>query len=188
MAKVILHSIGSALEKALDPAEAAKNAAHLAELEGALEAKRAEVRAGWGEKYVARVHAKGKLTTWERIELLKDEGTPVQPVGTLVNYGQTFGPDKRTSPGAGVVTAFVRVSGRITMVIANDNTVASGSWWPKTPEKIERAQEMALRLRLPTAGRRPLSLRAWTAPGPSGRVASRRRAGRRDGAPGHPGW
>ena len=36
------------------------------------------------------------------------------------------------------------------MVIANDNTVASGSWWPRTPEKIERAQTMALRLRLPT--------------------------------------
>ena len=35
------------------------------------------------------------------------------------------------------------------MVIANDNTVASGSWWPQTPEKIQRAQEMALRLRLP---------------------------------------
>jgi acetyl-CoA carboxylase carboxyltransferase component len=47
------------------------------------------------------------------------------------------------------VTAFVRVAGRITMVIANDNTVASGSWWPRTPEKIERAQEMALRLRIP---------------------------------------
>jgi 3-methylcrotonyl-CoA carboxylase beta subunit len=26
------------------------------------------------------------------------------------------------------------------MVIANDNTVASGSWWPRTPEKIQRAQ------------------------------------------------
>ena len=61
----------------------------------------------------------------------------------------SFGPDKRTSPGAGVVTAFVRIEGRLTMVIANDNTVASGSWWPSTPEKIERAQEMALRLRIP---------------------------------------
>jgi acetyl-CoA carboxylase carboxyltransferase component len=36
------------------------------------------------------------------------------------------------------------------MVIANDNTVASGAWWPRTPEKIERAQMMALRLRVPT--------------------------------------
>ena len=35
------------------------------------------------------------------------------------------------------------------MVIANDNTVASGAWWPLTPEKIERAQNMALDLRLP---------------------------------------
>jgi len=28
--------------------------------------------------------------------------------------------------------------------------VASGAWWPRTPEKIQRAQTMALRLRLPT--------------------------------------
>jgi len=35
------------------------------------------------------------------------------------------------------------------VVIANDNTVASGSWWPLTPEKIERAQEVALKLRIP---------------------------------------
>jgi acetyl-CoA carboxylase carboxyltransferase component len=48
-----------------------------------------------------------------------------------------------------VITAFVRIEQRWTMVIANDNTVASGAWWPRTPEKIERAQEMALRLRLP---------------------------------------
>ena len=149
MAKLILRSIGSDLEKALDPAEAKKNAAYLAGLEAALGTKRDEVRAGWGEKYVARIHAKGKLTTWERIELLKDQGTAVFPAGSFVNYGVTFGPDERTSPGAGVVTAFVRVADRITMVIANDNTVASGSWWPQTPEKIERAQEMALRLRIP---------------------------------------
>jgi acetyl-CoA carboxylase carboxyltransferase component len=149
MAKVILHSIGSALDKALDPAEAKKNAEHLAELEAALDDKRAWVRAGWGDEYVDRVHTKGKLTAWERIERLMDAGSTVHPVGTLVNHGLRFGPDERSSPGAGVITAFVRVAGRITMVIANDNTVASGSWWPKTPEKIERAQEMALRLRIP---------------------------------------
>ena len=47
------------------------------------------------------------------------------------------------------MTAFVRVHGLWVVVIANDNTVASGSWWPQTPEKIQRAQEIALRLRLP---------------------------------------
>jgi acetyl-CoA carboxylase carboxyltransferase component len=54
------------------------------------------------------------------------------------------------SPAAGVVTAFAQVEGRWCMVIANDNTVASGAWGPRTPEKIQRAQQMALRLRLPT--------------------------------------
>ena len=34
-------------------------------------------------------------------------------------------------------------------MIANDNTVASGSWWPQTPEKIIRAQTIALKLRIP---------------------------------------
>ncbi len=149
MAKVILHPLGVPLERALDPAEARRNLEHLGRLESELDRARGVVRAGWGESYVQRVHAKGKLTTWERIEQLKDPDSGVFPVGTLVNWGRVFGPERRTSPGAGVVTALVRVAGRITMVIANDNTVASGSWWPRTPEKIERAQEMALRLRLP---------------------------------------
>jgi len=89
------------------------------------------------------------MPTWERLERLKDADSPILPVGTLVNAGRTFGPDKRSSPGAGVVTAFIRVHGLWVMAIANDNTVASGSWWPQTPEKIQRAQEIALRLRLP---------------------------------------
>ncbi len=147
MARIALHPIGSHLPQ--DVLE--RNRAAMRPLEERLEERRAAVRAGWGEEYVARVHRKGKLTTWERIELLVDPGTEILPVGTLVNDGLLFpfGSKKRPSPGAGVVTAFCRVEGRWTMVIANDNTVASGSWWPRTPEKIERAQEMALRLRIP---------------------------------------
>tara|TARA_R110002096_G_scaffold143328_1_gene299056 strand:- start:710 stop:2440 length:1731 start_codon:yes stop_codon:yes gene_type:complete len=110
--------------------------------------RRAEVQAGWGEKYVERVHKKGKLTSRERIELLKDEGTEIHEVGSFVNYGLEYDRGAK-SPAAGVVTAFAQVEGRWCMVIANDNTVASGAWWPRTPEKIQRAQKMALRLRLP---------------------------------------
>jgi acetyl-CoA carboxylase carboxyltransferase component len=97
------------------------------------------------------VHAKGKLTAWERVDALRDEGSPVFPVGTFVNWGREFdqGGRKLESPGAGVVTVFAQVEKRWVMIIANDNTVASGSWWPETSEKIQRAQEMALRLRLP---------------------------------------
>ncbi|MCP4449171.1 MAG: propionyl-CoA carboxylase [Myxococcales bacterium] len=111
--------------------------------------RRSEVQAGWGKKYIDRVHKKGKLTARERVELLKDEGTTTHEVGTFVNYGLEYERGAK-SPAAGVVTAFAQVEGRWCMVIANDNTVASGSWWPRTPEKIQRAQQMALRLRLPT--------------------------------------
>lgn len=119
-------------------------------LDTVLEERRAEVAAGWGDKYKERVHKKGKLTARERVELLKDAGTRIFEVGTFVNYDVGFGDKGIKCPGAGVVTAFTRVEGRWCMVIANDNTVASGSWWPKTPEKIERAQTMALRLKIPT--------------------------------------
>ncbi|HMV70163.1 MAG TPA: carboxyl transferase domain-containing protein, partial [Myxococcota bacterium] len=129
--------------------ERAAQRAHLAGLERALADKVAQVHAGWGADAAARVREKGKRTTWERVQRLIDPGTEVFEVGTLVNWGRTFQGSKRLAPGAGVVTCFARVHDRWCMIIANDNTVASGAWWPGTPEKIERAQEMALRLRLP---------------------------------------
>jgi len=137
-----LHPVGQEL-----PAAATDE--HIAPLDAALKAKIDTVHDGWGDKYRDRVHDKGKLTTWERVEQLKDPNSEVFEVGTLVNWGVDFKGSRRQAPGAGVVTAFVRIGERWTVVIANDNTVASGAWWPKTPEKIERAQQMALRLRLP---------------------------------------
>jgi len=147
MAHVPLSPIGSPSDSALDSATLKKNRVELAEREEVLVERRAVVEAGWGEKYVDRVHQKGKLTTRERLELLIDEDSSLFEVGTFVNWGRSFG--KLSSPGAGVVTTFAKVEGRWCVIIANDNTVASGSWWPMSPEKIERAQEMALRLRLP---------------------------------------
>ena len=148
MAHVKLGSIGTPLDQTVDERTRSERAEALAKLEQRIVDARAEVHAGWGDKYVERVHAKAKLTARERIERLKDPGTLIHEVGTFVNHDEQFG--KLRSPGAGVVTAFVRIEGRICMVMANDNTVASGAWWPRTPEKIQRAQEMALRLRLPT--------------------------------------
>lgn len=150
MAKVLLDAIGEPRDRFLPDALFLEQRRSLGRSIELLRARRAEVRAGWGPKYEARVREKGKLPTWDRIERLKDPGSPVLAIGTLVNFGRVFGEDARTSPGAGIVTAFLRVHGRWCVVIANDNTVASGSWWPRTPEKIQRAQEVALRLRLPT--------------------------------------
>jgi len=147
MSKIPLTPIGRPRDAFLDQGTFDRNQSALRERVDTLTERRAKVAAGWGDKYVERVHAKGKLTARERLELLRDEGSRTFEVGTFVNDGVRFG--KLESPGAGVVTAFTTVEGRWTMVIANDNTVASGSWWPQTSEKIQRAQEMALRLRLP---------------------------------------
>ncbi len=148
MSHVRIRPIGSPRDAIADDRTFASRRDRLGELEGRLRQARDEVEAGWGEKYVERVHAKGKLTARERIERLKDPGTRIHEVCTFVNHGVQFG--KLRSPGAGVITAYVRIEGRWCMVIANDNTVASGAWWPMTPEKIQRAQKMALRLKLPT--------------------------------------
>ena len=147
MAKVPLVPIGRPLDACLDATEAARTLERRGQREAVLAERRAQVHAGWGTKYKERVHAKGKLTTRERIQLLCDPDTRTFEVGTFVNWGRKFG--KVESPGAGIVTLFARVEGRWVVVIANDNTVASGAWWPRTPEKIERAQEMARRLGLP---------------------------------------
>ncbi|MEZ4375623.1 MAG: carboxyl transferase domain-containing protein [Polyangiaceae bacterium] len=149
MAHIPLSPIGKPRGNVLDDQSYDQNLERAALLEERLQARRAEVHAGWGDKYKERVHAKGKLTARERIEFLKDPGSRIFEVGTFVNFDDEF-PGGLKSPGAGVVTAFALVSGRWCMVIANDNTVASGSWWPRTPEKIQRAQTMALRLRIPT--------------------------------------
>jgi 3-methylcrotonyl-CoA carboxylase beta subunit len=149
MAHVPLVPIGEPLARVVDERVAEDHRAAAAALEARLRARRAEVHDGWGASYVERVHKKGKLTARERLAMLIDPGTEAFEVGTFVNYGEVF-PGDQKSPAAGVVTAFARVEGRWCMVIANDNTVASGAWWPRTPEKIERAQAMALRLRLPT--------------------------------------
>ncbi len=149
MAKVILQPIGSAV--AAEQETFKNNLAQMQKLEDKLDQKRAEVKLGWGESYQQRTRDKKKMTAWERITALADNHDAIFPVNTFVNDGEKFGDGEsaRTSPAAGVITAFVKVHQRWVMVIANDNTVASGSWWPRTPEKIIRAQEMALKLRLP---------------------------------------
>jgi 3-methylcrotonyl-CoA carboxylase beta subunit len=151
MAFVPLHPIGSPRERFLDENEVARHAGAMAGHLETLQQRRQKIRQGWGEKYTERTHAKSKMTAWERIEALKDEGAAVHAVGTFVNWGVEYdqGGRKMESPGAGVITVLTKVEGRWVVVIANDNTVASGSWWPQSSEKIERAQEVGLQLRIP---------------------------------------
>src|SRR6266513_606076 len=100
---------------------------------------------GGGRDKIERQHKQGKLTARERIDLLLDKDSYAQEIGLLVAYDVYEG----TAPGAGVVTVIGRVRGREVVVIANDATVKAGSWWPETIKKILRAQEIAMRSRVP---------------------------------------
>ena len=86
MAKVLLSPIGQARERVLDEATWERQRTAMQTREERVNKARAEVRDGWGERGRERVHRKGKLNTWERLDLLRDEGAPLLAVGTLVNY------------------------------------------------------------------------------------------------------
>ncbi|MEO5567265.1 MAG: acyl-CoA carboxylase subunit beta [Gemmatimonadaceae bacterium] len=103
------------------------------------------LREGGGADKIARQHKQGKLTARERIDGLRDPGSRFLEVGLLVAYDQYDG----QAPGAGVVTGVASVQGREVVVVANDATVKAGSWWPETIRKILRAQEIAMRCRIP---------------------------------------
>ena len=117
----------------------------LAELSGELVELRDRLRAGGGKERIERQHGQGKLTARERVERLVDEGAPWVEVGLLVAHDLYGG----EAPGAGVVTGVGVIEGREAVVVANDATVKAGSWWPETIKKMLRAQEIAMRCRIP---------------------------------------
>ncbi|HEX7051003.1 MAG TPA: acyl-CoA carboxylase subunit beta [Longimicrobiales bacterium] len=105
----------------------------------------ARTREGGGPDKIERQHAQGKLTARERIQLLLDPGTRFLEVGLLIAYDEYEG----KAPAAGVVTGVGTIHGRPVVVVANDATVKAGSWWPETIKKMLRAQEIAMRCRIP---------------------------------------
>ncbi|HEX7723127.1 MAG TPA: acyl-CoA carboxylase subunit beta, partial [Pyrinomonadaceae bacterium] len=121
-----------------------------------------KLRLGGGPDKIDKQHKQGKLTARERIDLLFDKESYRQEIGLLVAYDQ-YKPEVRgqrsevkekteeigQAPAAGVVTTIGRVAGREVVVVANDATVKAGSWWPETIKKILRAQEIAMRSRVP---------------------------------------
>src|SRR5438270_161243 len=104
-----------------------------------------KLREGGGEKKIEKQHRDGKLTARERIARLIDPSTDFLEIGLLIAYDRY----DRQAPGAGVVTGVARVEGRPVVVVANDATVKAGAWWPETITKILRAQEIAMRNRVP---------------------------------------
>lgn len=105
------------------------------------------IRLGGGAKAIERQHAKGRLTARERIAKLIDPKTDLYEIGLWAGYEMYK--EWGGAPSAGVVTGVGIVSGRRTMIVANDATVKAGAFFPMTCKKVLRAQRIAHENRLP---------------------------------------
>jgi 3-methylcrotonyl-CoA carboxylase beta subunit len=102
---------------------------------------------GGGKKRIEKLHAKGKLTARERIDLLLDPKTEQIEIGAIAGYDMYK--EHGGCPAGGVVVVIGYVSGKQCIVVANDATVKAGAWFPITGKKNLRAQEIAMENKLP---------------------------------------
>lgn len=117
-----------------------------------LEDKLAKSRLGGGQVRIDKQHAKGKLTAWERIHFLLDEGS-FEEMGALVTHRtKDFGMDKQVIYGDGVVTGYGTIHGRQVCVFAQDFTVFGGALSETHAEKICKIMDMALKIGVPVIG------------------------------------
>jgi 3-methylcrotonyl-CoA carboxylase beta subunit len=119
--------------------------AHMRHLVDNLRHLERRLQEGGGAQRIEKQHRAGKLTARERIQKLLDPGARFLEIGLLIAYDKYDG----QAPAAGVVTGIGRVEGRPAVIVANDATVKAGAWWPETITKILRAQEIAMRNRVP---------------------------------------
>ena len=117
-----------------------------------LDQRRHNAWLGGGQKRIDAQHARGKLTARERITLLLDRNS-FEEFDTFVQHRcDDFGMADNKVPGDGVVTGWGTVNGRTVFVFAKDFTVFGGSLSETHAAKINKIQDMALKMRAPIIG------------------------------------
>src|ERR1700740_1725936 len=101
-----------------------------------------QIKAGGGKKAIEKQREKNKLTARERIGYLVDNGKPFTEIGLFA--GHEMYADDGGCPAGGTVAGIGYVSGRQCVVVANDQTVKAGAWFPITGKKNLRLQEIAM--------------------------------------------
>ncbi len=112
-----------------------------------LRQKLEKIHTGGGEKRLAKLHAKGKMSARERLAYLFDSNTETLEIGEFAGYKMYT--EHGGCPAGGVVVQIGYVKGKQCIVVANDATVKAGAWFPITGKKNLRAQEIAMENRLP---------------------------------------
>jgi acetyl-CoA carboxylase carboxyltransferase component len=102
---------------------------------------------GGGNKAIEKQHEKQKLTPRERLEYLLDKGKPFVELGAFAGFDMYHA--EGGCPAGGTVGGIGYISGRQCMILANDQTVKAGAWFPITGKKNLRLQEIAMENHLP---------------------------------------
>ncbi len=102
---------------------------------------------GGGKKAIAKQKEKGKLTARERINYLVDKDAAFIEIGAFAGFDMYE--EHGGCPAGGTVAGIGYVSGRQCVIVANDQTVKAGAWFPITGKKNLRMQEMAMQNHLP---------------------------------------
>src|SRR5881398_2327179 len=102
---------------------------------------------GGGKKSIAKQKEKNKLTARERIDYLIDKDSAFVEIGAFAGFEMYE--EQGGCPAGGTVAGVGYVSGRQCIIVANDQTVKAGAWFPITGKKNLRMQEIALHNHLP---------------------------------------
>jgi len=102
---------------------------------------------GGGKKAIEKQREKKKLTPRERIDYLIDNDKPFIEIGAFAGYDMYA--EQGGCPAGGTVAGVGYVSGRQCVILANDQTVKAGAWFPITGKKNLRMQEIAMENHLP---------------------------------------
>src|SRR5689334_25322603 len=102
---------------------------------------------GGGSKAIAKQKEKNKLTARERIDYLVDRGSNFVEIGAFAGWDMYK--EQGGCPAGGTVAGVGYVSGRQCIIVANDQTVKAGAWFPITGKKNLRLQEIAMENFLP---------------------------------------
>ena len=92
-----------------------------------------------------RLARQGKMMAHERVERLRDPGTPFLELSSLA-ANMAYGGD---SPSASCIVGIGIVSGREVIIRAEDASIKGGAWYPLSVKKIVRCLDIALENRLP---------------------------------------
>jgi acetyl-CoA carboxylase carboxyltransferase component len=106
-----------------------------------------KIELGGGKKSIQKQKDRNKLTARERIEYLIDKNSTFHELGAFAGYGmyEEYG----GCPAGGTVSGIGYVGGKQCVIVANDQTVKAGAWFPITGKKNLRMQEISMENNLP---------------------------------------